>query len=250
MKNLFDLTGKKAIVTGGAGGIGSAITKAFHESGVEVTIIDIMDEMYDLADELSKSGPPVHAIKADFTNIDEVESACTEAINKMNGLTILVNNAGTHVRKSIFDHTREDMEQILAVNFTSHFWISRIAAMHMKEQGYGKIINTCSLLSFLGGVNGSTYSATKGALAQLTKSMSNEWYKLGICCNGIAPGYLKTALNAHMAEDFKKTVLMRIPRGKFEEPDAIIGAVLFLASPASDFVSGVILPVDGGYLAR
>ena len=250
MQELFSLAGKKAIVTGAAKGLGRAMLEALHEAGAAVAILDVLDEMHQTAREVGASGPPVFAFKADMADRGEIRHAFRQAVEALGGLDILVNNAGTHVRKSVLDHQDEDWDRIVAVNMTAPFVMAQLAAPIMLRQGRGKILNVASMLAFFGGVNGSSYSATKGAVAQLTKSMSNEWTKHGLCVNAIAPGYLDTDMNRVMAEDFKKTVLMRLPKGHFAEPSELKGIIVFLCSAASDYISGVVIPVDGGYSAR
>ncbi len=250
MQDLFSLAGKKAIVTGAARGLGRAMLEALHEAGAAVAIIDVLDEMRQTAAEVGASGPPVHAFKADMSDRAQIRDAFGRALDALGGLDILINNAGMHVRKSVLDHRDEDWDRIIAVNLTAPFVMAQLAAPIMLRQGSGKILNVASMLAFFGGVNGSSYSATKGALAQLTKSMSNEWTRHGICVNAIAPGYLDTDLNRVMAEDFRQTVLMRLPKGHFAKPSELKGVVVFLCSAASDYMSGAIIPVDGGYSAR
>ena len=250
MQELFSLAGKKAIVTGAARGLGRAMLEALHEAGAAVAILDILDEMHQTAREVGASGPPVHAFKADLADRARIRDAFRQAVDALGGLDILINNAGMHVRKSVVDHQDEDWDRIVAVNMTAPFVMAQLAAPIMLRQGSGKILNVASMLAFFGGVNGSSYSATKGAVAQLTKSMSNEWTKHGICVNAIAPGYLDTDLNRVMPDDFRKTVLMRLPKGHFAHPSELKGIVVFLCSPASDYISGAVIPVDGGYSAR
>ena len=250
MENVFSLAGKRAIVTGGARGLGRAMVEGLHEAGAAVAILDVLDEMTGTAAEVGASGPPVYAFKADLSDRSQIRAAFGQAVDALGGLDILVNNAGMHVRKSVVDHTDADWDRILAVNLTATFVMAQLAGPIMLKQGSGKILNVASMLAFFGGVNGSSYAATKGAVAQLTKSMSNEWTRLGICVNAIAPGYLDTDLNRNMADDFKQTVLMRLPKGHFAKPEELKGVVTFLCSPASDYISGAIIPVDGGYSAR
>ncbi|MDR1519593.1 MAG: SDR family oxidoreductase [Planctomycetota bacterium] len=250
MTDLFSLAGKKALITGAARGLGRAMAEALHEAGAAVAVMDVLDGMERAAAEMGRQGPPVHAFRADLGDRGQIRSAFGLAVKALGGLDILVNNAGMHVRKSVLDHRDEDWDRIVAVNMTAPFLLAQLAAPIMLAQGSGKILNVASMLAFFGGVNGSSYAATKGAVAQLTKSMSNEWTGRGICVNAIAPGYLDTDLNKSMADDFRRTVLMRLPKGHFAKPEELKGVVTFLCSPASDYISGAVIPVDGGYSAR
>ena len=252
MLEQFSLNGRRAIVTGGGGAIGSAISAALYEAGSDVAILGRSDTVYTAAASVGKPERPVYAVMCDLTKREALRAGFAEALEKLDGIDILVAchgivNAGDTIslESAIWDETLES-------NLNSVFLLCQLAGAPMMAQGYGKIITIASLLSFSGGLRAAAYAASKGGVAQLTKALANEWSSKGINVNAIAPGYVKTNLNKHIWTDPARSeqILARLPAGRWGEPDDFKGAVVFLASSASDYVHGIVLPVDGGWLAR
>lgn len=248
-----DLHSKKAIVTGAAQGLGLAMAEGLCEYGVKVCILDISPNLNQVVENLRKKGYEVEGVYADLSRIEQVTNAFNEAIELLDGeLDILVNNAGIHKPMQAVDLPVEDFQRILDVNVTAVFELCRLAGRVMQKKGKGKIINIASVLATQGGFNASAYSTSKGAVVQLTKSLSNEWAKDGININAIAPGYYNTELNRFILNDKERlsSLVSRIPAGRFGNPEELAGTVQFLASNKSDYINGVVIPVDGGFLGR
>jgi len=257
MKNImekFSLSGKKAMVTGGARGLSYSIAEGFHEAGAEVVLIDLLDLVYASAKELGKEGPSVYAVKGDLTNNDDLQRVYNEALDKLGGqVDIVVNGAGIQFRCFAEDFPIDKWRQIIDVNLSALFFVSQLAARTMIKRGYGKIINIASVGSFVGLSMVPAYTASKGGVMQLTKALSNEWAGKGVNVNAIAPGYMMTELTANM-----KTVnpaqyedaTRRIPMGRWGQGDDLKGIAVFLASDAAEYVTGAIIPVDGGFLGK
>jgi len=251
--SMFDLSGKKCIVTGGGRGIGRAMAEAVHEYGAEVVLIGTSEAVDSAARELSDSGSSVKAVRADLGDREALQSAFREAVTLLGGtLDILVNNAGTISRAKSEDYPIDEWDRVLELNLTSVFSLCQLAGRIMLEKGSGKIINVASLISFFGGFTIPAYAASKGGVAQLTKALSNEWAGRGVCVNAIAPGYIATDLNVALRNDPTRyqEVTSRIPAGRWGTPDDVKGITVFLASSASDYLSGAVIPVDGGYTGR
>ncbi len=251
--SLFDLAGRKGIVTGGSVGLGKAIVEGLYEAGAEIVIIDIMDEVFCVAEEMSKCGAKVHAVKCDLSNRESLKNSFNQAVEMLDGrLDILVNNAGIVKRHSVEDYPLEDWDKVIEVNLNAVFELCQLAGRIMIQQGRGKIINMASMLSYSGGVLVCAYAATKGAVGILTKSLGNEWAAKGINVNALAPGYMDTRLNTALKEDPTRSaqILARIPAGRWGNPEDLKGPVVFLASDASNYLNGAIIPVDGGFLSR
>ncbi|GGD59446.1 SDR family oxidoreductase [Paenibacillus nasutitermitis] len=251
--NLFDLTGRKVIVTGAGRGLGRGIAAALATAGAEVVILDIADAAVNTATELAASGLTVHVVKGNLMDRADLERGFRESVDVLGGrVDILVNNAGMHDRRACLDLPVESWDKVLELNITAVYQLCRLAGAIMVGQGNGKIINMASMLSFLGGFNASAYAVSKAGIAQLTKSLSNEWAGRGVQVNAIAPGYMATEMNTDLLHDDVRLpqVNARIPAGRWGNPDDLAGVSIFLSSAASDYISGVIVPVDGGYLAR
>jgi len=251
--NLFDLAGQKAIVTGGGGGLGGGMAEALAEHGAEVLIIDMMDSAKVIADQLAASGFMAHALVADLSTRERVEKAFDDALSILGGrVDILVNAAGIIRRHKCEDFPIEDWEAVININLTTVFSLSQLAGRIMLKNGYGKIINIASMLSYFGGYTVPSYAASKGGVAQLTKALANEWAGRGVHVNAIAPGYMATDMNTKLVNDPGRNheILSRIPAGRWGQPEDMKGVVVFLASHASDYLDGAIIPVDGGYLGR
>lgn len=249
----FSLENKNAIVVGGAGDLGKAMVEALAEAGAKVVVIDIDDRMYDLCKDLKANGLNVEPVKADVSKIDEIKSSYKKALEILEGkLDILVNSAGIQRRYPSEQFPEEEWSKVIAINLDATFYYCKYAANTMLEGNGGKIINVASLMSFLGGITIPAYAASKGGVGQLTKALSNDLAAKGICVNAIAPGYMDTQLNAGIINDKKRTdeVFMRVPMKRWGTGEDLKGLTVFLASSASDYVTGTIIPVDGGYLGR
>jgi 2-deoxy-D-gluconate 3-dehydrogenase len=251
--NLFDLTGKKAIVTGAGGGLGKGLAEGLAQAGAEVVLIGRSDNIFSTVKELEEAGLLVHALKADLTADRQALQEIFDSSLKLLGgsLDILVNNAGIQRKHPAVEFPLDEWDDVIETNLTTVFRMSQMAGRVMMEKGKGKIINLASMCSFIGGTTVPAYSASKGGVAQLTKELSNEWFRKGICVNAIAPGFYDTIMNESILTNPVRSELFlgRIPAGRWGAPDDLKGAVIFLASAASDYVGGIILPVDGGHLA-
>ena len=246
--SLFDLSGRRALVTGGGGGIGLGIVQALTGAGARVAVLGrsaAADEAAALVDGI--------AVRADLSDRGDLRRGFDEAVEALGGLDILVASHGTLHAGPALELTLDDWDDTVEVNLTSVFELCRLAGTLMVQRGEGKIVTVASMLSFQGGFRAAAYAAAKGGVAQLTKALANEWAPHGVNVNAIAPGYVKTGLNRHIWRDDpdrSKAVLARLPAGRWGEPADLAGAVVFLASAASDYVHGIVLPVDGGWLAR
>jgi 2-deoxy-D-gluconate 3-dehydrogenase len=249
--NLFDLSGKKAIVTGAASGLGRGMAEGLHDAGAEIVLIDVAGAIDSVASQLGARGARVQAVRADLRQRKELAAAFEQAVSKLGGaLDILVNCAGIQRRNPCLDFTLEDWDDVVEVNLTALFQLCQMAGRIMAKQGQGKIINVASALSFFGGYTVPAYAASKGGVAQVTKAFSNEWAALGINVNAIAPGYMDTPMNVALVNDPARNskILARIPAGRWGKPEDLKGVAVFLASEASNYLSGAVIPVDGGYL--
>lgn len=252
MKNLFDLKGKKIIITGGAAGLGRSIIEGMHDAGAEVAIIDIADNVYEAANEIQGNGAKAYGIKADLGNKESLERGFNEAIEKLGGyLDVLVNNAGVQRRCPVIDFPQEDWDFVIKLNLTQVFQMSQLAGKIMIKRGYGKIINIASMNTFITVKNISAYAASKGAIGQFTKSLANEWGGFGININALAPGFITTPMTVLLKDTPDRLKLLeRIPAGRWGLPEDLVGTAIYLASSASDYVNGAIIPIDGGFLAN
>ena len=244
----FDLTGRRALVTGGGGGIGRGIARALADAGASVAVLGRSESADEAAAELGGI-----AVRADLTDRDALRRGFDEAVERLGGLDILVNSHGIGRAAEAVDHDLADWDEVIEVNLTATFELCQLAGRIMVAQGSGKIVNIASVISFQGGFRVSSYAASKGGVSQLTMALANEWAPHGVNVNAIAPGYVKTALNARIwRDDPERTeqIDVRIPAGRWGEPADIGGAVVFLSSAAADYVHGVTLPVDGGWLSR
>jgi len=251
MTKLFDLTGKVAIVTGANTGIGQAIALALAEAGADVAAVGrtLAEETVSKARAL---GRKAEVISADLSTIEPVQRVIDETVQKLGRLDILVNNAGIIRRADAVDFTEADWDAVIDTNLKSVFFLCQAAGRHMIAQGAGKIINIASMLTFQGGIRVPSYTASKSGVGGLTKLLANEWAAKGVQVNAIAPGYIATNNTAALQADEgrNKAILDRIPAARWGDPKDLGGAAVFLASPASDYVTGHILAVDGGWLAR
>ncbi|HEY0445231.1 MAG TPA: 2-dehydro-3-deoxy-D-gluconate 5-dehydrogenase KduD [Allosphingosinicella sp.] len=251
MSAMFDLTGKVAVVTGANTGIGQGIALALAEAGADLALVG-RSEATETADKVRALGRRAVLISADLATIAPVPEVVDRTLAELGRLDILVNNAGIIRRADAVDFTEEDWDAVIDTNLKSVFFLCQAAARHMIAQGGGKIINIASMLSFQGGIRVPSYTASKSGVAGLTKLLANEWAAKGINVNAIAPGYIATNNTAALQSDEarNRSILERIPAGRWGDPSDLGGAAVFLASPASDYVQGHILAVDGGWLAR
>jgi 2-deoxy-D-gluconate 3-dehydrogenase len=252
MPTSFDLTGRTAIVTGANTGLGQAIAAALASAGAGIVAVgrSSMDETEAL---VRPYGTAFRAVRADLGSLEPVDRIVAESLELGGRADILVNNAGIIRRADAIDFTEADWDAVMDVNLKSAFFLSQAVARRMlADRKGGKIINVASLLSFQGGIRVPSYTASKSGLAGLTRLLACEWARKGINVNAIAPGYFVTNNTQALREDPARSadILARIPAGRWGEPGDIGGAAIFLASPASDYVHGAILPVDGGWLAR
>lgn len=251
--NLFDLSGKKALVTGSSRGIGRALAEALLEAGAQVVVNSVSDRVLQTAQELAdKTGGHVIPIQADLADRKQTRYLFDESLQQLGGLDILFVNHGIQRAHDAEAFPIEDWDHVLEVDLTSGFMLNQWAGQHMLEQGQGKIINIASLISVIGGMHVPAYAAAKGGIAQLTKALSNEWAGRGVTVNAIVPGFIHTDLTEDLVNDPHEgaSLLGRIPIQRWGVPDDLKGIAIFLASKASDYVSGAIIPVDGGFLAR
>ncbi len=249
---MFSLEGRKAIVTGGGGAIGSAIADALHEAGAEVAIVGRSEQTDAAAARIGSAARPVLAVRGDLNDRTALPRTMEDAVARLGGLDILVACHGHAKAGDAVDFAMTDWDATIEANLSSVFELCQFAAARMIPTGYGKIITIASMLSFGGGYRAAAYAASKGGVAQLTKALANEWAGKGINVNAIAPGYIQTSLNRHVWQDAErsKQVLARLPSGRWGDPGDLKGAAVFLAAAASDYVHGIVLPVDGGWLSR
>jgi len=251
MSNLFDLTGRTALVTGANTGLGQGIAVALARAGADIVAAGRSDAS-ETGRLVQDTGRGFLFVQADFGSTADVQHAVDAAVGFRGRLDIVVNNAGIIRRADSVDVTEEDWDAVVDTNLKSVFFLSQAAARHMADNGGGKIINIASLLSFQGGIRVPAYAASKSGVAGLTHALANEWAAQGINVNAIAPGYFETNNTAPLRGDANRApaILARIPAGRWGVPDDLAGAAVFLASAASDYVHGIVLPVDGGWLAR
>jgi 2-deoxy-D-gluconate 3-dehydrogenase len=251
MKNPFDLTGKVAIVTGSFQGLGRGMAIGLAEAGADVVLVD-RQESLETAGVVQSFGRKYLTMAADLMSIEFIPSIVQRTIETFGKIDILVNNAGTIRRTPAIDYSEKDWDEVMALNSKTVFFFSQAVARDMMKRKSGKIINIASLLSFQGGIIVPAYAASKGAVAQVTKALANEWAAHGINVNAIAPGYMATDNTKALREDpvRSKAILDRIPAGRWGTPEDLAGVAVFLASPASDYVNGHVLVVDGAWLAR
>ena len=251
MTNPFDLSGKVAVVTGANTGIGQAIALALAEAGADLAAVGRTPAAETIA-QARALGRKAEMVSADLSTIEPVGRVVEEVIARLGRLDILVNNAGIIRRADAVDFSEADWDAVIDTNLKSVFFLCQAAGRHMIAQGSGKIINIASMLTFQGGIRVPSYTASKSGLGGLTKLLANEWAGKGVQVNAIAPGYIATNNTAALQADpvRNQAILDRIPIGRWGRPEDLGGAAVFLASAASDYINGHVLPVDGGWLAR
>ncbi|MFJ6167710.1 SDR family oxidoreductase [Micromonospora orduensis] len=250
---LFDLTGRTAVVTGARRGIGLAMAEALALAGADVIGVSAQLEAdgSEVERRVRAAGRRFTALRADLADRAAVHRLARD-LTALGPIDILVNNGGTIARTPAVDHPDEMWDHVIEVNLSSQFVLSREIGRTMVERGHGKIIFTASLLSFQGGITVPGYAASKSGIAGLTRALANEWAGHGVNVNAIAPGYIATDNTRALREDPERepAILARIPAGRWGRADDLGGATVFLASAASDYVNGIVLPVDGGWLGR
>ena len=255
MTKLFDLTGKKAIVTGGTRGLGKGMAEGLMEAGAKVVIFGTSDKVQDVAKDFRDKGFDCQGLKVNLANAEERKAGFEKAVEMLGGLDIMLNAAGIQRRYESPNFPMEDWHDVIEVNLNAPFDLSQMAAREFlkKEVPYGKIINIASMLSFFGGQTVPAYAASKSGVAQFSKCMCNELAGKGININCIAPGYMDTDMNTALTDPNNpryKTITDRIPAGRWGTGEDMKGTAIFLASAASDYLNGAVIPVDGGYLVK
>ncbi len=249
----FDLAGRTALVTGCRRGIGKAAAVALAAAGADVVGVSASLELAsEVAAEVKALGRDFRSYRCDFADRAAVYELVASVRRDVGIVDILVNNAGTIARAPAAEHPDEMWDRVLEVNLTAQFVLSRELGQDMLPRGRGKIVFVASLLSFQGGITVPGYTASKSGIAGLTKALANEWAGRGVNVNAVAPGYVATDNTQALRDDPVRSeqILVRIPAGRWAEAEDIAGAIVFLSSPAADYVHGVVLPVDGGWLGR
>jgi 2-dehydro-3-deoxy-D-gluconate 5-dehydrogenase len=250
----FSVQNKIALVTGCSSGIGMAVAIELANAGAD--IIGVSSSLpatgSDVAKAVEAAGKNFYAYQADFSNRESLYVFLEKVKADHPRIDILINNAGHIMRKPAAEHPDEYWDSIIGINLNAQFIITREIGKRMVEQGHGKIVFTCSLLSFQGGINVPGYAASKGAISSLLKAFANEWAAHGVNVNGVAPGYIATDNTTQLRNDPERSaaILSRIPANRWGTPEDMAGAFIFLSSPASDYVNGAIITVDGGWMGR
>jgi len=248
---LFDLSGKRALVTGASGGLGQAMAIGLAEAGADIIAVSSSESRETVA-KIQSLGRQATFIAADLGKEELLEGVVSEAISQFGGIDILINNAGIIRRTPAADHQWQDWHDVIGLNLNAAFFLCQLVGRHMLERGSGKIINIASMLTYQGGINVPGYTASKHGIAGITKALANEWAGRGVQINAIAPGYMKTNNTAQILADENryKSITERIPAARWGTPEDLKGPAVFLSSSASDYMNGHVLCVDGGWLAR
>jgi 2-deoxy-D-gluconate 3-dehydrogenase len=249
----FKLDGKVAIVTGSERGLGRGMAVALAQAGADIVGVTYVESATETQAAIAAAGRKYVHVMANLSTIEPVERIVDTALKAFGHIDILVNNAGIIIRNDTVDFTEKEWDDVMNVNLKSAFFLCQAVARRFIAQGSGgKIVNVASMLSFQGGVRVPSYTASKSGIKGITMLMANEWAKHGICVNAVAPGYMATDNTTQLRADEKRSaeILGRIPAGRWGLPEDLGGAVVFLASKASDYVNGYTLAIDGGWLAR
>jgi len=251
MLDIFSLKGKVALFTGGNRGLGKAMAEGLAKAGANVAVVGRKRDQ-DILDRIAACGVRGQFYEFDLADIEGIPALVQAVKDEFGHIDILVNNAGVQKRHKAVDFPKSDWDHVLNVNMNAVFFMCQEVGRLMLAQGKGKIINIASLLTFQGGITVPAYAASKGAVAQFSKALSNEWASQGVNVNCIVPGYMATEMNsALMADPTRSTQIMaRIPAGRWGKPEDMVGAAIYLASDASDYVSGSAITVDGGWMGR
>lgn len=248
----FRVDGKLALVTGSSRGIGLAIATALAESGADIIGVSLETKADELEKAVTSAGRKFYGYQCDFSKRDSIYSFLEKVKADHPKIDILINNAGHILRKPAAEHPDEYWDTIININLNAQFIVTREIGKRMMEQGSGKIVFTCSLLTFQGGVFVPGYAASKAAVGSLLKAFANEWAQHGVNVNGVAPGYIATENTSALRADAERSaaILSRIPANRWGTPEDMAGAFVFLSSPASDYINGTIVTVDGGWMGR
>lgn len=248
----FKLDGKTALVTGSNQGIGQAYAKALAEAGADIIGVSYQSDFTETEKIINSAGRNFNSYVADFSDRKSLYDFINSVKSDFNKIDILVNNAGMILRKPISEHPDEYWDKVIDVNLSAQFILTREFGKDMAERGYGKIVFIASLLSFQGGITVPSYAASKGGVKQLTMAFANEWASKGVTVNAIAPGYIATENTKALREDEvrNKSILDRIPAGRWGTPDDLMGTIVFLCSDASNYLNGSVVTVDGGWMGR
>jgi 2-deoxy-D-gluconate 3-dehydrogenase len=252
LNTLFDLSAKVALVTGARTGLGQGMALALARAGADVAALG-SSAMSETAGAIRQVGRRFHALEVDLLKKFDAKGVVSTVVSQLGGVDILVNNAGIIRRADLLDYSEDDWDDVIDVNLKSAFLLSQAAARHMVEtKRPGRIINVASMLSYQGGIRVPAYTASKHGIAGLTKAMANELAPHGITVNAIAPGYMATDNTEALRNDPNRNaqISARIPMGRWGTPDDLATSVLFLASSASSYITGITVPVDGGWLIR
>jgi 2-deoxy-D-gluconate 3-dehydrogenase len=250
--NNFNLSGKVALVTGSNRGIGQMYAKALAEAGADIIGVSYECDFNSTEKIITDLGREFKSYCSDFSDRKSVYQFIQDVKNDYERIDILINNAGTILRKPIAEHPDEYWDKVIEVNLSSQFILTREFGKDMVERGYGKIVFIASLLSFQGGITVPGYASSKGGIKQLTMAFANEWASKGVTVNAIAPGYIATDNTKALREDEvrNKAILDRIPQGRWGTPEDLMGTVVFLSSDASNYINGSVITVDGGWMGR
>ena len=251
MLDLFSLKGKVALFTGGNRGLGKAMAIGLAKAGADVAVVGRKLDQ-DVIDQIQACGVRGKYFIHDLADVEGIPALVSAVKEEFGHIDILVNNAGVQSRHKAAEFPKKDWDYVLNVNLNAVFFMCQEVGKLMLAQGHGKIINIASLISFQGGLFVPAYAASKGAVAQFTKTLANDWASQGININCIAPGYMDTEMNTALIADATRSrqIMERIPAGRWGKPEDMVGAAIYLASPASDYVNGTIITVDGGWMGR
>lgn len=251
MHPLFNLQGKVVLFTGGNRGLGKAMAIGLASAGADIALVG-RSPAPEVIEDIQRQGVKARFYPHDLADLDGIPALVAQVKADFGHIDILVNNAGVQSRHKAVEFPRKDWNYVIDVNMNAVFFLCQEVGKHMLAQGSGKIINIASLLTFQGGITVPAYAAAKGGLAQFSKALSNEWAGQGVNVNCIAPGYMDTEMNTALKADATRSsqIMARIPAGRWGKPEDMVGAAIFLASSASDYVNGTVITVDGGWMGR